>query len=181
MYDETNMSLACSIPRCVCPRAALFQAMTPKHMPNPRRNTVTITVTALNSRLHMPHGHRPSPPSITKAEAAPPRNPSPHSQEPSQRASEPNQRHRHPGVSSFTMISHHRPLTRGSRQTRILENARPSGERNERGFPSRLRNSSEERLESGCLRMTALRNGYWLVNGDGLGGDRAIGTGRACL
>ena len=61
MYDETNMSLACSIPRCVCPRAALFQAMTPKHMPNPRRNTVTITVTALNSRLHMPHGHRPSP------------------------------------------------------------------------------------------------------------------------
>lgn len=104
--------------------------------------------------------------------------PSPHTKS---RASEPNQRHRHPGVSSFTMISHHRPLTRGSRQTRILENARPSGERSKRGFSSSLRNSSGERLESGSLRMTGLRNGYWLVNGDGLGGDRAIGTGRACL
>lgn len=40
---------------------------------------------------------------------------------------------------------------------------------------------SDERLESGCLRMTVLRKGYWLVDGDGLGGDRAIGTGRACL
>lgn len=82
------------------------------------------------------------------------------------------------------MTSHHRPLTRGSRgfgQTRILENARPSGERNERGFPSSLRNLSDERLESGWLRMTGLRNGYWLVNVDGLGGDRAAGTGKACL
>jgi hypothetical protein len=40
---------------------------------------------------------------------------------------------------------------------------------------------SDERLESGCLRMTVLRSGYWLVKGDGLGGDRAIGTGRARL
>lgn len=118
---------------------------------------------------------------ITKAEAAPPRHPLPTLKS---RASEPDQRHQHPGVSSFTVTSHHRPLTRGSRgfgQTRILENARPSGERNERGFPSSLRNLSDERLESGWLRMTGLRNGYWLVNVDGLGGDRAAGTGKACL
>jgi hypothetical protein len=113
---------------------------------------------------------------ITKAEAAPPRRP--HTKEPS-KLSKPTASA--PGVSSFKVTSHHRPFTRGSRTTRILENARPSGERNKRGFSSRRRNLSDERLESGCLRMTALRNDYWLVNGDGLGGDRAIGTGRTCL
>jgi len=126
-------------------------------------------------------GHRPSlspQPSSSKAEAAPPRHPSPHTP----RADAVGlARWLGPGVSSFTVTSHHRPLTRGIRLPRILENARPSGERNKRGFASSLRNMSDERLESGCRRMTALRGGYWLVKGDGLGGDRAIGTGRACL
>lgn len=115
---------------------------------------------------------------ITKAEAAPPHIPLPTRKS---RASEPNQRRIGPGVSSFTVTSHHRPLTRGYGQRRMLENARPSGEGNKRGFASRQRKLSDERLESGCLRMTGLRNGYWLVKGDGLGGDRAIGTGRGCL
>ena len=130
MYDETKTSLASSLPRRLCPRAASFQAMTPKHMSEARRNTVTITVTTSNSRLHMSHGHRPSPTHHQSRGRSSAPFFSPHERaEP-----EPRTNGIGPGVSSFTVTSHHRPLTRGSRLPRKLENARPSGERNKEAF-----------------------------------------------
>jgi hypothetical protein len=133
----------------ICSRAVSLSSAQVRHITCQRlrkiQSTNKDTVTLSHSRLHMPHGHLPSlSASLCRGRSS--AFSSPHTKEPSGSTAAPESL-------SFDDRTRCLPLTtvRSSEARHNTSTRRPSGERQKT-----LATNSALRLESGCLRVTAL-------------------------